>query len=102
LACRKCRLYDAHDATSHLQRKKVGRDGKHNRANHASEDARNDAAEQQKRIRGRHCAQKGAQYESDVEEEQEVLAVEAIRETRSQNRGDAGAEGVGRYHQPEL
>src|SRR5690242_21750322 len=52
--------------------------------------------------RGGDCAQKGAHDESGVEEEQETLAVETISKPRRQDGGDARAESVGRYHEPEL
>ena len=41
-------------------------------------------------------------HEAGIEEEQELLAVELVREAGGQNAGDAGAKGVGGDRQAEL
>ena len=41
-------------------------------------------------------------HEAAVEEQQELLAVELVREARGQDAGDAGGKGVGRHDQAEL
>jgi hypothetical protein len=95
-------LDEAHDPPAHLEREQVGRDGKDDRPDHAAEDARDHAGDEEERIAVRDSAQLRGEDEAGVEEEQEPLAVEAVREAGREDARRARAEGVDRDHEPEL
>lgn len=102
LAGREGRLDDAHDASPQLRREQIGGDGQRDGTDHAPEQARDDTRDQQTFKTLRQTAPHGPQHEAGIEEQQEPLAVEAVGKTgREQARGP-GAEGIRRYHQPEL
>ena len=95
LARRERGLNDAHHAPAHRERKQVGDDRENDGADHAAEDAGDHARDQELRIARRQRAQRGADDETAIEEQQELLAVEAVGEARREQARGAGAEGIG-------
>ncbi len=94
-------LHDAHHPPAQIQRKEIGDDREDDRADDAAEQAGHHARDQQEVVAGGDAAQERPEHESDVEEQQHALAIEAVGETGGQKTGGAGAEGIDRHHQPE-
>jgi hypothetical protein len=94
---------NAHDPSAQPVFKQVGGDGEHDRADDAAEHARDHARKQQEVVGvARQRAQQGSEHEADVEEQQQLLAIEAVGESGRQQSRQAGAEGIGGDQQAEL
>ena len=95
-------LHDAHHAAAHVERKEVGDDRHRDRADDAAEDPGDDARGEQELVGRREAAEQRAPREARVEEEQQLLAIEAVGEPRGEQARERGAEGVHRHDQAEL
>jgi len=95
-------LHDAHDPATHVERKEIGDDGHRDRADDAAEDPGDDARGQQELVGRREAAEERAPGEAGVEEEEELLAIEAVGEPSGEQARERSAEGIHRHDQAEL
>ena len=94
--------HEPHHAPARREGEQVRDDRHADRADDPTEQPRHRARAEQQRVRRRETAERRAEDEARVEEEEELLAVEPVGEARREQPRDPRAERVGRDDEPEL